>query len=112
MVLLTIAQETGDTLNLDVDLGMELENLQALLEADSGVPVNDQMLFFSGRQLTNPKDTLAVRVIQLLPHEHRLTLPLQSYGVNANDMLLLRQKSNDPGTSAVAGGRCVSPSLL
>jgi hypothetical protein len=67
MVLLVIAQETGETLNLDVDLSMELENLQALLEADSGVPVDDQLLFFSGRQLTNSKESLGVRSLSFSP---------------------------------------------
>ncbi|GAA5826189.1 hypothetical protein JCM11251_007200 [Rhodosporidiobolus azoricus] len=64
---------------------MELENVLALLEAESGIPVDDQLLFFSGRQLTVLKDSL------------------ESYGVKANDMLLLRQKSNDPASSPVAG---------
>ncbi|GAA6029986.1 hypothetical protein JCM8097_009202 [Rhodosporidiobolus ruineniae] len=86
MVLLTVATEDGSTFGLDVDLSMELENVLALLEADSGIPVDDQLLFFSGRQLTGLKDSL------------------ESYGVKENDMLLLRQKSNDPNAEA-AGGR-------
>ncbi|GAA6015574.1 hypothetical protein JCM10207_008132 [Rhodosporidiobolus poonsookiae] len=89
MVLLTVATEGGDTFNLDVDLSMELENVLALLEADSGIPVDDQLLFFSGRQLTATKDSL------------------ESYGVKANDMLLLRQKSNDPSASPAVAGRNV-----
>ncbi|GAA5974133.1 hypothetical protein JCM11641_003456 [Rhodosporidiobolus odoratus] len=87
MVLLTVATEEGTTFNLDVDLSMELENVLALLEADSGIPVDDQLLFFSGRQLNSMKGSL------------------ESSGVKANDMLLLRQKSNDPSSGANVAGR-------
>ncbi|GAA5954923.1 hypothetical protein JCM3765_007814 [Sporobolomyces pararoseus] len=84
-MLLTVATEDGNTFNLDLDGSMEVETLAALLEADSGIAVDDQLLFFSGRQLTNPKDSL------------------ESYGIKSGDMLLLRQKSNEP--SALRGGQ-------
>ncbi|GAA5976776.1 hypothetical protein JCM5350_007244 [Sporobolomyces pararoseus] len=80
-MLLTVATEDGNTFNLDLDGSMEVETLAALLEADSGIAVDDQLLFFSGRQLTNPKDSL------------------ESYGIKSGDMLLLRQKSNEPNNS-------------
>ncbi|GEM09332.1 DNA damage-inducible v-SNARE binding protein Ddi1 [Rhodotorula toruloides] len=84
MVLLTVATEDGSTFSVDVGLDMELENLMALLEADSSIPVDDQLVFHNGRQLTVLKDSL------------------DSYGVKENDMLLLRQKSNDPSASQQA----------
>ncbi|BGO88867.1 hypothetical protein NBRC10512_002223 [Rhodotorula toruloides] len=84
MVLLTVATEDGATFSVDVGLDMELENLMALLEADSSIPVDDQLVFHNGRQLTGLKDSL------------------DSYGVKENDMLLLRQKSNDPASSQQA----------
>ncbi|GAA5943256.1 Ddi1p [Sporobolomyces koalae] len=74
-MLLTVATEDGNTFNLDLDGSMEVETLAALLEADSGIPTGEQLLFFSGRQLTNPSDSL------------------ESYGIKSGDMLLLRQKS-------------------
>ncbi|GAA5850718.1 hypothetical protein JCM8547_009067 [Rhodosporidiobolus lusitaniae] len=85
-MLITVATEDGQTYNIDVDLTMELENVLALLEADASIPIDDQLLFFSGRQLTNMKDSL------------------ESYGVKENDMLLLRQKINDPSSSSGGGG--------
>ncbi|GAA5822988.1 hypothetical protein JCM5353_007844 [Sporobolomyces roseus] len=92
-MLLTVATEDGNTFNLDLDGSMEVETLAALLEADSGIPVADQLLFFSGRQLTNQKDSL------------------ESYGIKSGDMLLLRQKSSEPsnasGSSQGVAGRNV-----
>ncbi|GAA6011339.1 hypothetical protein JCM11491_002750 [Sporobolomyces phaffii] len=83
-MLLTVATEDGNTFNLDLDGSMEVETLAALLEADSGIATAEQLLFFSGRQLTNPKDSL------------------ESYGIKSGDMLLLRQKSN-PASGSRAG---------
>lgn len=91
---LTVATEEGDTFSIDVDPGMELENVSALLEADvshhstdeiaiscchchhevcahadraltssfpqTGVPVDQQLLFASGKQMSGKNDTLAV----------------------------------------------------
>lgn len=86
-MLLTIATEDGnDTYNLDLDGSMEVETLAALLEADSGIAVGDQLLFFSGRQLTNPKESL------------------ESYGIKSGDMLLLRAKSREPQASTSSRG--------
>ncbi|BGP53168.1 hypothetical protein JCM8202_003683 [Rhodotorula sphaerocarpa] len=89
MVHLTVATEDGSTFPIDVDLSMELENVMALLEADSNVPVDDQLLFYNGRHLTGLKESL------------------ESCGVQAHDMLLLRQKSTDPNASAPVAGRNV-----
>ncbi|GAA6047960.1 hypothetical protein JCM3770_006444 [Rhodotorula araucariae] len=85
MALITVATEEGDSFPVDVSLDIALEDLTALLEADSNIPASDQLLFFNGRQLTQLKDSL------------------ESYGVKAGDLLLLRQKSNDPASEAVAG---------
>ncbi|KAL8281415.1 hypothetical protein RQP46_006099 [Phenoliferia psychrophenolica] len=85
--MLTFATEDGNTFNVDVDLSMELENVMALLEAESGIPTADQLVFYSGRQLTGLKETL------------------ESYGVQQDDMLLVRQKSQapQPAATSVAG---------
>ncbi|GAA5936836.1 hypothetical protein JCM3775_002721 [Rhodotorula graminis] len=85
MALITVATEEGDSFPVDVSLDISLEDLCALLEADSNIPASDQLIFFNGRQLTGLKDSL------------------ESCGVKADDLLLLRQKSKDPSTEAVAG---------
>ncbi|GAA5854450.1 hypothetical protein JCM9279_006608 [Rhodotorula babjevae] len=85
MALITVATEEGDSFPVDVSLDISLEDLCALLEADSNIPATDQLIFFNGRQLTGLKDSL------------------ESCGVKADDLLLLRQKSKDPSTEAVAG---------
>ncbi|KAI5476471.1 DNA damage-inducible v-SNARE binding protein Ddi1 [Pseudohyphozyma bogoriensis] len=89
MAPLTIATEDGTTFNIDVDLEMELENIMALLEAESGIPTEDQLLFYSGKQITGNDSTLA------------------SYNVQPDDMLLLRQKSNAPAASGSVAGRSI-----
>ncbi|ORY58331.1 ubiquitin-related domain-containing protein [Leucosporidium creatinivorum] len=81
---LTVATEEGSTFNIDVDPGMELENVAALLEAETGIPPDDQLLFASGKQLTGKKETLA------------------SQDVKEDDVLLLRRNS-EPSGSNVAG---------
>ncbi|SCZ92699.1 BZ3500_MvSof-1268-A1-R1_Chr5-2g08117 [Microbotryum saponariae] len=87
---ITITSEAGDHfINLDVDPSMEVENVKALLEAESNVPTADQLLFFSGRQLLGDKDSLA------------------SYDIKEDDMLLLRRKSNEPAAAPSVAGRNV-----
>ncbi|SGY66837.1 BQ5605_C004g02711 [Microbotryum silenes-dioicae] len=87
---ITITSEAGDHfINLDVDPSMEVENVKALLEAESNVPTADQLLFFSGRQLLGDKDSLA------------------SYDIKEDDMLLVRRKSNEPAAAPSVAGRNV-----
>ncbi|KAK4051473.1 DNA damage-inducible protein 1 [Microbotryomycetes sp. JL221] len=81
----TIATEDGQTFVIDVDPTMELENVAALLEADTGIAVDDQALFIAGRQLTGKNETF------------------QSLGVNQDDILLLRSNSAPTASTSVAG---------
>ncbi|KAH7931156.1 hypothetical protein BV22DRAFT_483 [Leucogyrophana mollusca] len=53
---------------------MELENVMALLEAESGIPISEQSISYEGRDLSNPKATVA------------------ECGVQDKAMLLLRRK--------------------
>ncbi|GAA5996943.1 Ddi1p [Rhodotorula paludigena] len=85
MPMIAVATEEGEHFSIDCDLSMELENVCALLEVDSGIPVSDQLLFFSGRHLTELQNSL------------------ESYGVKEGDLLLLRKKSADSGAAEVAG---------
>ncbi|KAF7965060.1 hypothetical protein HWV62_712 [Athelia sp. TMB] len=62
---------------------MELENVMALLEAESGIPIAEQSISYEGRDLTNSKSTM------------------KDCGVGENAMLLLRRKVQ-------AGGRTIA----
>ncbi|PIL37714.1 hypothetical protein GSI_01408 [Ganoderma sinense ZZ0214-1] len=78
---LTFVTDLGGTFTVEIDPNMELENVMALLEAESGIPVSEQSLSYEGRDLNNPKATMA------------------QCGVGEKSMLLLRRKVHVPGTS-------------
>ncbi|KAG8993034.1 DNA damage-inducible protein 1 [Tulasnella sp. JGI-2019a] len=72
---LTFVTDLGQTYVIEVDPQMELENIMALLEADSEYRVEEQSISYEGRELSDPKATLA------------------SFGINGDEaMLLLRKK--------------------
>ncbi|KAL1918987.1 uncharacterized protein VTP21DRAFT_2368 [Calcarisporiella thermophila] len=76
---ISIATEDGDCRNLEVDSGMELENIKALIEAEFGVSSENQIILHNGRELNEAKVTL------------------QQVGVVQDDILLLklRQQTNN-----------------
>ncbi|KAF8914366.1 hypothetical protein CPB84DRAFT_84380 [Gymnopilus junonius] len=79
---LTFVTDLGQTFVVEIDPNMELENVMALLEAESLIPVNEQAISYEGRELSNPKATM------------------QELGVTGtNAMLLLRRKVAAPGRS-------------
>ncbi|KAI1791045.1 snare binding protein [Ganoderma leucocontextum] len=78
---LTFVTDLGGTFTVEIDPNMELENVMALLEAESGIPVSEQSLSYEGRDLSNPKETMA------------------QCGVGEKSVLLLRRKVHVPGTS-------------
>ncbi|KAJ7254712.1 hypothetical protein B0H12DRAFT_554033 [Mycena haematopus] len=99
---LTFVTDLGQSYSMDIDSGMELENVMALLEAEvpshffdrvlcfylqrqSGIPLNEQSLSYNGRDLSgNPKSTL------------------RELGVNEDDaMLSLRRKVPNAAGRAV-----------
>ncbi|KAF4619329.1 hypothetical protein D9613_004886 [Agrocybe pediades] len=55
---LTFVNDLGQTFVVEIDPNMELENVMALLEAESGIPVSEQALHYEGRELSNPKSTI------------------------------------------------------
>ncbi|KAM0786171.1 hypothetical protein ACM66B_006978 [Microbotryomycetes sp. NB124-2] len=81
----TVATEDGQTFVIDVDPTMELENVQALLEADTGIAVDEQLLFSSGRPLTGKQETF------------------ESLGVKQDDVLLLKSTARPVASTSVAG---------
>ncbi|KAH9939383.1 uncharacterized protein BXZ73DRAFT_76085 [Epithele typhae] len=78
---LTFVTELGQSFVVEIDPNMELENVMALLEAESGIPVSDQSLSYEGRDISNPKATMV------------------ECGVGDKAMLLLRKKVHIAGTS-------------
>jgi len=78
---LTFSTELGEYYVVEIDENMELENVMALLEAESGIPVAEQSISYEGRDLSNPKSTM------------------KEFGVGNKAILLLRRKLNVAGTS-------------
>jgi len=71
---LIIVNDLGQTTDVEIDGQMELENVMALLEAESGIPITEQSVHYNGQDLNDPKKTMV------------------DYGVTDNSMLLLRRK--------------------
>ncbi|KAF9462037.1 aspartyl protease-domain-containing protein [Collybia nuda] len=72
---LTFVTDLGQSFVVEIDPNMELENVMALLEAESGIPIAEQSISYSGRELSDPKSTI------------------RQLGVEGeNAMLLLRRK--------------------
>ena len=72
--MITVITEDDRAFPIDVDASIELENLHALLEADSNIPAADQQLLHAGKPLSDAKATLA------------------SLGVQNDDLLILRDR--------------------
>ncbi|KAG8715849.1 DNA damage-inducible protein 1 [Ceratobasidium sp. 423] len=61
---LSFATDTGEIYAVEVDQTMEVESLMALLEAECGIPVGEQSISLNGRELNDPKATLASAGVQ------------------------------------------------
>ncbi|MCO5549656.1 hypothetical protein L7F22_003129 [Adiantum nelumboides] len=91
--MITIATDE-DTLNVDGDLSMTLENLKAILEADTSISPANQQLYCQGQLLSDEKASLS------------------SLGVKEDDLLLLQSSStvnqssgSGSATASSASGR-------
>ncbi|KAJ6469767.1 hypothetical protein C8R47DRAFT_767939 [Mycena vitilis] len=71
---LTFVTDLGQSFAMEIDPGMELENVMALLEAESEIPIAEQSISHNGRDLNAPKSTL------------------RDLGVTGDAMLQLRRK--------------------
>ncbi|KAI3595140.1 dna damage-inducible v-snare binding protein [Moniliophthora roreri] len=69
---LTFITELGQPFIVEIDPGMELENVMALLEAESGIPISHQSISYEGRDLNNPKAT--IRELGIMGNQATLTL--------------------------------------
>ncbi|TDL29358.1 hypothetical protein BD410DRAFT_736209 [Rickenella mellea] len=79
---LTFINDMGQSFIIEIDPQMELENIMALLEAESGIPIGEQSISFKGQDLSNPKATMT------------------ELGVGDDAMLMIRRK-------VVVGGRTI-----
>lgn len=91
---LTFVNDFGQTYSVDIDPDMELENVMALLEAESGIPVNEQSISHEGRELNNTKATM------------------KGLGVRDNAMLLLRKKITVGGRRAEQDAETIRLQIL
>ncbi|UZJ51665.1 hypothetical protein CBS101457_000985 [Exobasidium rhododendri] len=89
--MITVATDE-DTFSIDGDLDMTLENLMAILEADSAIPADSQLLYCNGKLLAGTTTTLT------------------NLGVKDDDLLLLQRKDVAAGSSSSIGGSAVSSS--
>lgn len=80
--MITVITEDDRTFPIDVDATIEIENLKALLEADTSIPADQQQLLHSGKALSDDKATLI------------------SCGVANDDLLILRDKRSHPQPSS------------
>ncbi|KAL0950129.1 hypothetical protein HGRIS_010125 [Hohenbuehelia grisea] len=76
---LTFITDLGQPFTVEIDPDMELENVMALLEAESGIPIAEQSISHEGRDLSNPKSTMR----QLGVHTENATLMLRRKVVSA-----------------------------
>ncbi|RDB19948.1 DNA damage-inducible protein 1 [Hypsizygus marmoreus] len=55
---LTFVTDLGQSFVVEIDPNMELENVMALLEAESGIPIAEQSISYHGQELSAPKSTM------------------------------------------------------
>ncbi|KAI0068694.1 hypothetical protein BV25DRAFT_25884 [Artomyces pyxidatus] len=79
---LTFVNDFGQTFVVEIDPTMKLEDVMALLEAESDIPINEQSIHVDGRELSDRKATM------------------RDLGVAENEVLLLRRKVVVAGRSA------------
>ncbi|VDC02492.1 unnamed protein product [Peniophora sp. CBMAI 1063] len=85
-MLLNVVNDLGQAFAVEIDPSMELENVMALLEAESGIPVAEQSISHEGRELNRPSATM------------------QELGVGEHGTLLIRRRvAPGPGPQGPAG---------
>ncbi|KAI8068152.1 ubiquitin-related domain-containing protein [Gilbertella persicaria] len=67
IMLITVTTDGDEMYNLEIDNQMAIEDVKALLEAESGIPPTSQRLYFNGKELTEAKKTL--EEYQVSPNE-------------------------------------------
>ncbi|KAL9940321.1 hypothetical protein V8E36_001026 [Tilletia maclaganii] len=82
--MLTVVTD-NDALNIDADASITIETLKAIIEADTAIPADQQLLVFNNTPVEDPSKTLA------------------SYGFTDSDLLLLQQRRPQPPRAVGAG---------
>jgi len=91
---ITFVTDMGESYPVEIDSQMEIENIMALLEAESGIPTAEQSISFEGRELDNPKATI------------------RDYGIGNDAFLLLRRKVVVAGRSGEQDAEMMRLQLL
>lgn len=86
---LTITTLTGELYMLDVGPEMELENLKALCEYESGIPAKEIVVMHEGRPLLDDKRNLKL------------------YGIKEGDVLLIQHFVPQQGLSSTSSGEAM-----
>ncbi|KAF8138766.1 hypothetical protein EV363DRAFT_1069030, partial [Boletus edulis] len=80
---ITFVTDMDETYTVEIDPDMKLQDVQALLEAESGIPISEQVISQDGRELNQPSSTM------------------MGLGVSENAMLLLGRRVMAPGRGCV-----------
>ena len=89
---LVVATQDDQIVNVEVDPGTEVENLKAILQAETDIPTDDQVLMASGK------------IIQ--------SGTLSGNGVGDNDVVMLMRKPPDAGAGAGAVSGASNPTAV
>lgn len=81
-MFITVTTDGDEIYNLEIDSQMAIEDLKALLEAESGVSPQIQHLFYHGRELNEAKKTL------------------EEYQVGQNEVIHMQQAQPQQGSSS------------
>jgi len=91
---ITFVTDMGESYPVEIDSQMEIENIMALLEAESGIPTAEQSISFEGRELDNPKATI------------------RDYRIGEDAILLLRRRVTVAGRSGEQDAEMMRLQLL
>ena len=89
---LVVATQDDQIVNVEVDPGTEVENLKAILQAETDIPTDDQVLMASGK------------IIQ--------SGTLSGNGVGDNDVVMLMRKPPGAGAGAGAAASASNPTAV
>jgi len=89
---LVVATQDDQIVNVEVDPGTEVENLKAILQAETDIPTDDQVLMASGK------------IIQ--------SGTLSGNGVGDNDVVMLMRKPPGAGAGAGAAAGASNPTAV
>ncbi|KAI9475559.1 MAG: hypothetical protein EXX96DRAFT_270635 [Benjaminiella poitrasii] len=90
-MLITVTTDGEEIYNLEIDSQMAIEDLKALLEAESGIPPVSQRLLYNGKELNELKKTLEEYQVSQNEIIHMMRLPQQGVSSSHPDFDIMRQ---------------------